>query len=1120
MPAVIDTPKFTELLLALEGTDNQKRQQAEALYQQARKAEPANVIPNLLAVLATDSIGESCRMQAAVLLRQCVQPCEGDAYGFAHVPQNEKQEIASVLLQRFEAEQSVTLQKKVGDIIAAVVEGAWDPKDQRGWIFPQPGWPAFLQLIIQMANPSANANVESVHSSIMLLKALVPSLQHEVVSAQQQIGSILQNGLGHSTPKIQCATTLLVCEMVATLPKKDWAPLMVAAAPVLEVMRGFAQNALTKELESCIQGFTVVAEVEPDFFKAQLSSSMQPAQFFSELVKSHAGVEKGIRQLALEWLTTFAEKKPKWITKNLAGFGPIAIECCMALMLEISDDPSELKAWTERMDDEEGEEDMDELYQVGSECIDRFVEAVGMDFAGTHVIQAVARFTQQDAWQAKLSALTAVKQTVEYVEEPEHVNEMAKLLLQHMDHPHPRVRYIALHALGQLAHDQAPTFQETWHKTCIPVFLTKMDDAVDRVASMAMSSFVCFAEELDKTILLENVQTLMQKLVSKLQSTNHRMVQEECITAIAVIAGVIEEDFCQYYDGMMPLLKAFIMNSTAENQHRLRGKAFECMSLLGVAVGKEKFLPDAQVAVGELLKTSQTLESDDPQREYIHEASERICKCLKRDFAQFVPHLLPDVLKRLNIAELGQDASVAAGQDDEDDIITVNTGDGKLVKVHSSKFEEIALSLKMLRTFCEDMEGAFYDYVPTVAQALVQIISAKDEESVLCDDARGGAFQTWAALIKVAHDGGKERGQDFKLVNELLRTSLRYIITLMQEEDDAEVRDMCASSLADCLRNAGPGLLTGSEVLQLVRQLFTFISESLQRSNLVEKAVKESKKSAPAELQDEDDGDMIEQDEKALRVSLQEAIGATMETNATEFTQCLPECSVHMTQWLQDAQNKTLAIFLACDLVKHLKEHSQPLWPVFMPAVFQALRDKDVDVRIPAAYLVNLAAPLPDFGEASPETFKLLANIVTAPAPKKRDERAKIAIENAVAALLMLARHQGAHCPPEIPAWLLVVQKLPLKEDDAEAKVVHGVIVDLVIEQHAGLLGNDNAHLGKILSSLAEVYKQEDVCSKETDEKILRIFQLLPQSVLSQVASSFTEKQQKRVESMLSKSGA
>merc|ERR1719282_1550081 len=137
----------------------------------------------------------------------------------------------------------------------------------------------------------------------------------------------------------------------------------------------------------------------------------------------------------------------------------------------------------------------------------------------------------------------------------------------------------------------------------------------------------------------------MQKLVSKLQTSKHRMVQEESITSIAVIAGVIEKDFSQYYDGIMPMLKQLVIHATGEKENRLRGKAFECMSLLGIAVGKEKFLPDAQQAVAEMLKTP--IQADDLQREYIKEASERICKCLKSDFAPFLPHLLPGLFRQM-----------------------------------------------------------------------------------------------------------------------------------------------------------------------------------------------------------------------------------------------------------------------------------------------------------------------------------------------------------------------------------------------------------------------------------------------------------------------------------------
>jgi len=98
--------------------------------------------------------------------------------------------------------------------------------------------------------------------------------------------------------------------------------------------------------------------------------------------------------------------------------------------------------------------------------------------------------------------------------------------------------------------------------------------------------------------------------------------------------------------------------------------------------------------------------------------------------------------------------------------------------------------------------------------------------------------------------------------------------------------------------------------------------------------------------------------------------------------------------------------------------------------------------------------------------------------------------------------------------WDLIVKKLPLKSDDEEAKKVHEIVVNLVLEQHAGLLGGDN--LGKTLSVLAEVYQQEDMATKETDANIKKIFQMIPADNLRNLQSSFTEKQAKKIEKMLS----
>jgi hypothetical protein len=234
-----------------------------------------------------------------------------------------------------------------------------------------------------------------------------------------------------------------------------------------------------------------------------------------------------------------------------------------------------------------------------------------------------------------------------------------------------------------------------------------------------------------------------------------------------------------------------------------------------------------------------------------------------------------------------------------------------------------------------------------------------------------------------------------------------------------------------------------------------------------------------------------------------------------DFVGVLPEVTNRMQQWLGTKQHRTLGLFLACDLLQHLKEKSEPAWPIFMDAVFKALTDKDPDVRIPALYAVNLAASIPSFSQAAPQAFTTVAKIVGAKEPKKREEKAKVARDNAVAALLALAKGQANMCPPGIKPWEMVVSKLPLMEDYEEAAKVHKIVADLVLAQHGGLLGAQNEHLGKILSALAEVYSVEYLCEKDTDEKIRSIFKMLPPELLLQHKDAFTEKQQKKIERML-----
>lgn len=57
---------------------------------------------------------------------------------------------------------------------------------------------------------------------------------------------------------------------------------------------------------------------------------------------------------------------------------------------------------------------------------------------------------------------------------------------------------------------------------------------------------------------------------------------------------VLQEHFQKYYDAVMPYLKAILVNATDKSNRMLRAKSMECISLVGMAVGKDKFREDAK----------------------------------------------------------------------------------------------------------------------------------------------------------------------------------------------------------------------------------------------------------------------------------------------------------------------------------------------------------------------------------------------------------------------------------------------------------------------------------------------------------------------------------------------
>jgi hypothetical protein len=92
--------------------------------------------------------------------------------------------------------------------------------------------------------------------------------------------------------------------------------------------------------------------------------------------------------------------------------------------------------------------------------------------------------------------------------------------------------------------------------------------------------------------------------------------------------------FQPYYQTVMPVLMSLLRISMQHKYtRRLTGKALECISLIGMSVGKETFFNDARDFMAVLQQLNATeLEPDDPVLTYLQSAGTRMCKCLGHDF--------------------------------------------------------------------------------------------------------------------------------------------------------------------------------------------------------------------------------------------------------------------------------------------------------------------------------------------------------------------------------------------------------------------------------------------------------------------------------------------------------
>ncbi|KAI6241840.1 Importin-5 [Aphelenchoides fujianensis] len=803
---------------------------------------------------------------------------------------------------------------------------------------------------------------------------------------------------------------------------------------------------------------------------------------------SNTEKDESYRHSALEVLVSFCESAPGTMRKKGARFLPPLVQQCLQMMTELDDDISEWLA----LDDINNDDDEDNV-SAGETSLDRICCSVGGKFIMQPLLQAINQMQKHEDWRwrhAAIMGLSTMGEGCKRQMEPLISQILNEMVLPFITDKHPRVRYAVCNCIGQMCTDFAPTAQKKCHEKIVPALINAAGDLnCPRVAAHAGAAMVNFSSDCPKQLIAVYLPDLMAKLEWILDQTFNQMlnfgkklVLEQVITTIASIADAAENHFAEFYQRLATPLKYILANANSKELKELRGKTMECLSLIGVAVGRERFRDDANEIMQTLLRAGIKFdEEDDPEVSYMIASWARVCKILGPEFAPYMPHVMPAVMKA---AEFQPGINIVDEEDvgnyDDASWSFISMGDQRSIGIKTDGLEDKLTACEMLVAFARELGPAFAPYVESVLPFMITQL-----KYLFHDGVRSAAADCLPYLVLCVREQGVEAERA------VYNTILPALIESLESESDLEVLADKLFAFAQLAEHCGSRLMSAEDLMKIVQ----VIKNQMTR---YEDRLGEIKKSRKDEELDEDDQaeleDVLELESGVLGrisdivhylfIAFNEQFLPYFEHLSPHFATLLaPGRSWHDRQW---------GTCIYDDVIEYGgKDGRLRYQEIFLEPLLRNIVDEYAEVRQAAAYGMGVLAMKgeQEFAQTCARALPVLAQAINLPNARETEEGVE-ATENAISAVSKILKYNSSAFNPAdvIPSW---IEWLPIWDDAEELPYVYDYFCDLVEQNNPHVLGENNSKLGRVFEIILHTFAKGAFELEEPKEAHLAVKQRL-----------------------------
>ncbi|PIN17243.1 Karyopherin (importin) beta 3 [Handroanthus impetiginosus] len=648
-----------------------RRKEANMLLDIALKEYPTAMAVTLTGHLQknTDRI---TRLSCAKLLCRLFRPQDNLYNRMSHFFHNK---IKAVLIQRIVYEAYPDAIKNVIGVVSNVAEV----------LLPKNQWPELYDFIFE----SLESNVSRKQCrALVLLAELIRRCPEIFLFSIDVLSDTFKHFMDRTrqdsvvgAEAAKAAVTLVLHLATPSSYEKYYDLLLHMGRALLDAVNG----ADSSVAQGIIQDLTVLAQTETRFLRPHIGFLVKT---MLDVAETYLRVDNETRESALEFVVIVAEDV-EYGCGMIQNVSPELLKKLFAILLRVLSTVEEDPFW--------GHSESEDEWSTGNcsyamEAIPRLVRALRENVVMRSLPDCFPQFLQDSSWQWRHAAITTLRLIADGCPKAcSGISEtFPKIIWNLCTDKHPRVRWATIQAIGQFSKHWGPCFHGKNFSFFLPVLIAFMENFDNpKLQIAATSTILLFSKNCGSEIFSPYLKRILSNLCAFLQricvwSMQMGLFKEEALTALGSLADTFPKDFEEYYDAVLGHVNVILAVRHEKKNSMVPAKALECMTMIAVATGKDRFMT------------------------YVDKAWGRLGKCLGTDF---VPYLSVSIRQLLDSAYLKNYLNSSENSGDESNRSTVP--------------EEKATACEVLCSFAIEFTTEIHVWIDEILHCLVPLLTFK-----------------------------------------------------------------------------------------------------------------------------------------------------------------------------------------------------------------------------------------------------------------------------------------------------------------------------------------------------------------------------------------------------------